>query len=565
MSLQADAFLFEHFYSINFCFLGTKRFHINPAAILFFILPVIYYLLFAGYGFADTDQGFIPGLSYRISLGQVPYLDFDYVRPPLSPILHRLELYLPDAWEMRAMRFSSYLLIWASVLLTLLSFRRHFDLDKMEIPFWTLGSLAFVFSAHNFPAMPWHTVDGIFFASIGIFFFSMPQKGLTLGLFAFFLSAMAKQPFALLFPLACILAFKLHTPKKAILGILASLMLIVLIGIRAEISYPSILQRMLQQITGTTSLADLFASGIKTYFLPLALFVLPSILTFRLTKTRPELRKLLAWAIWIGLALFPIAHAGLSFIVQGFQPMRMGIYHAVLMAAILMTWKLLLARDWQKFSLFLMMVAIAWTSGISWGYAVPVLYAFPGLAALLIFLRQDFDLKLHAWRMQAVLGLAIMGFLGMQMFPYRDAARWDLTENAGQVFDRLEGIWTSKENRQKLEELQQLQQQFEGNFEVLPAMPAAHYLSKTKIPAGSRVDWTHDCESYKPYIGDSAFISFKKNHTPIFVEKERVEEAYSENPRYRSTLLNLVLREGFELKHYETTFYKVYMLRSKSE
>ena len=41
--------------------------------------------IFLGIEFSDT--GFVQGLGYRVFLGQQPYVDFDYVRPPLTPWL----------------------------------------------------------------------------------------------------------------------------------------------------------------------------------------------------------------------------------------------------------------------------------------------------------------------------------------------------------------------------------------------------------------------------------------------------------------------------------------------
>lgn len=66
------------------------RLRIRDGSLLFLLLPLIYFLLFGFDGFADTDQGFVPGLAWRVKLGQWPYRDFVYVRPPLTPVLHAL-------------------------------------------------------------------------------------------------------------------------------------------------------------------------------------------------------------------------------------------------------------------------------------------------------------------------------------------------------------------------------------------------------------------------------------------------------------------------------------------
>ena len=82
---------------------------------LFLALPVLYFILFGRHGLDETDQGFITGLSHRILLGEVPYIDFLYVRPPGSPLLHTLELWvLPDAWEFLGARFMGIFYLWGA-------------------------------------------------------------------------------------------------------------------------------------------------------------------------------------------------------------------------------------------------------------------------------------------------------------------------------------------------------------------------------------------------------------------------------------------------------------------
>ena len=57
-------------------------------------VTILWTLLYARHGFSNWDEGFVSGLSWRVSLGQVPYLDFLYIRPPRSPLLHALPMLL---------------------------------------------------------------------------------------------------------------------------------------------------------------------------------------------------------------------------------------------------------------------------------------------------------------------------------------------------------------------------------------------------------------------------------------------------------------------------------------
>ena len=83
---------------------------------LFFSLPLLYFLVYGFWGFSDTDGCFIPALSYRVINGEIPYKDFFYVRPALSPLLHALELLLlPANLEMIGMRLVAYLMMGGSI------------------------------------------------------------------------------------------------------------------------------------------------------------------------------------------------------------------------------------------------------------------------------------------------------------------------------------------------------------------------------------------------------------------------------------------------------------------
>ena len=46
-------------------------FRLSPGVskLIFWLLPIVYFLIFGPVGFTETDQGFIQGLSYRILEG----------------------------------------------------------------------------------------------------------------------------------------------------------------------------------------------------------------------------------------------------------------------------------------------------------------------------------------------------------------------------------------------------------------------------------------------------------------------------------------------------------------
>ena len=71
---------------------------LNKYNFIFIICIIIAVALTVPFGMHPTDHEFIGSLSYRVSLGQLPYIDFDYVRPPLSIFLHSIPFLLTESY-----------------------------------------------------------------------------------------------------------------------------------------------------------------------------------------------------------------------------------------------------------------------------------------------------------------------------------------------------------------------------------------------------------------------------------------------------------------------------------
>ena len=60
-------------------------------------------MVYAPYGYSGVDEGFITALVWRVLNGELPYVDFIYVRPPGTPLLHAaIQAVLPAAWRCAA-------------------------------------------------------------------------------------------------------------------------------------------------------------------------------------------------------------------------------------------------------------------------------------------------------------------------------------------------------------------------------------------------------------------------------------------------------------------------------
>lgn len=85
-----------------------------------FLMAVLYFLAYGFHGMSDTDQGFISALSYRVVQGEIPYVDFIYIRPPLSLYLHAfIQSFIPASLEILGERFIFYLFMALSVFWTI--------------------------------------------------------------------------------------------------------------------------------------------------------------------------------------------------------------------------------------------------------------------------------------------------------------------------------------------------------------------------------------------------------------------------------------------------------------
>ena len=120
-----------------------------------------------------TDGPFVVGFAHRVLNGEIPHADFISPRPAGSAYLHTIEFLLPVPvmWASRVAMLAQ--LAAVSVLLAML---------VLDRPFLRLGVAgaaaavgATVVNLHTFPAMAWHTVDGMTCAALG---FVLLERGL---------------------------------------------------------------------------------------------------------------------------------------------------------------------------------------------------------------------------------------------------------------------------------------------------------------------------------------------------------------------------------------------------
>ncbi|MCB0533007.1 MAG: hypothetical protein H6574_04715 [Lewinellaceae bacterium] len=510
----------------------------------FFSLLIFYCFFYAPFGINETDGGFLTGLAWQILCGKTLYADVVYVRPPMSVWLRVLELkVLPETWAVLGERWlfygkvATYSWLAAAVLIRERTASR-----------WMLGTLGFVVSAHCYPATSWHTVDGILFSMLGIWFwtnFSNRWTAVLSGV-AIIGALLCKQSF---YPMLAVWLVFTSTdwpkqPQRVMLAVGAMLGAVIAFVLYLKIN--NLLYAYWELTSGVTSGNTAIEYGFSSFFnikpalllasIAMALFVAGSIRLKHNFKL-----GFLTWVVWLLLLIgtyawtiwqrqdftVPFAQTRLLFIVAaGF-----GAYPF---------WK----KQWiaGKLLHYFALLALTWCASISWGYNLPILFATPWLFAVMeisngLFKADYPDRKPSAWlSVFALLALLLVFRLGYS-FVYRDGRRFTLTEHLGEVFPRLNGIFSSPETFARYQNLRTLASRYGTTFKTLPTFPEANYITATYPPLP--LDWVVEREMGE---GKNMVQSVVQEETHIyFVETDQLPRIEQES-EYQ--LAKIILRNG---------------------
>ncbi|MEZ4773130.1 MAG: hypothetical protein R3D00_08100 [Bacteroidia bacterium] len=507
------------------------------------LLPVAAFLAFGLYGFCDTDQGFIQALSWRIVNGEIPYRDFIYVRPPVSIYLHAIPMLIfPSEWVITFERFLFYFFISLSSYWITRSLESYFDFKEIGLSPGTFAFIAFICSVHNFPPMPWHTVDGIFFASLGINRICRGKNTfqLFLGIIFIFLSGLCKQGFYPMIPAGFFLLGFLKG-KKVLLQVsaLTAIFLSVSIGL-ILLAEPGWLLLFWQQTTGATTLEDLLSVGLIRYVKPFLLIVVPLLIVWRAQGLYD--RRYLP-AIIFGLVFFSLL--GLHI----YRTLRFHIYtgpsYGFSQAFFLIAAGVAVKGFWvnrRAFALLIVFLLLSWCTGISWGYANNMLCFTPILFGVIYGLYEEFGFTVPRYFYSIILVVLIWIFAILYQYPYRDAPRDQMNYLLAEVFPHFGWIYTGDDFYLKTSELQQLSQKYGGQFSVLPAYPLANFLTNSQNPLPT--DWAHNNEMNSGRNEQWMEADLGKKADFIFIEKDKMKEARDTGP-FGSSIT------GFVLDHWE--------------
>jgi len=487
--------------------------------VIFYCLPLLYMVLYAPYGFEDSDSGFILGYAWQIING-APYTDLTYVRPPVSIYLHTLSMLFPDSYILIADRCFFYVQVATYSCLTAFLLAEKFKFEHQKPLTYYIASLGFILSVHNFPAMAWHTIDGIFFSVIAVYLLTSHAKKnyiwFVIGIIFMLLGALSKQPFYIV-PLALLLYFLLL--KRYTKAIALTLLSGLILGLSAWFFGTTNIHHFISLSTGQTHINELIWIGIVRYFLniqyTLLIFIPPTAIASLSWSLRGKQGDplplyyfmLIAWLLSACLVTYLLAD---SFVKPVWH------YGDALWTAS-MGWLIATSikqRGMDEKSLsILLMLTIAWAASISWGYAYTVLFTTPMVFIITLMIQPHWQQPSMQWLTTTVLIASIMVFYTGYQHPFRDGKRVSLNYNMEDIFAKLKYIHSNQETYLKYRELKALSLKY-PRFTVLPSITLAHFLTNTPNPIGIDLTWNAETNNQTTLL----LNKLEKQHLFIFVE-----------------------------------------------
>lgn len=531
-------------------------------SLVFISFIFLYFFLYAPIGYDDADNGYTLGLSWRILNGEISYRDFILVRPPLSPFFHALPLYfINDNYQIIFDRFLFYLLIAASSLFATFSISKLFDFKNLNLNPYLLATVGFVFSVHNFPPMAWHTVDGVFFASIGIFilvnYYSLPC--ISFGIIFLFLSALCKQPYYMM-PFAGILYIIIIYKNwvKTIIALITFLFCSVLFFL--VLNKFGILKNFAILTSGSTSLRDLFMIGFVNYFkinilyllIPFALWIVARI--FQNNKYKVYRLSVIPY-FFISISLFlPLSIFLLSVFIKNDPD---NIYFNDIVANMLfcstITYFLLSTTIEKNRITLIFLTILSWCSSISWGHQSPSFFSVPLIFGFLMISIKYFDVKNISRLVTYMLVLGTITYYCAMQKPYGNPVKKNITYSLSDIFPKLNNILVSKETYEKYHEFSILVKKYGINFKTLPGMPLSNYLTNTKSPIN--IDWVFNAETGT--YNNQIISILQQKKTIIFLEKKPLFISVTNSTDKYNSLVTYYIKTNWK-KIDSTNYFDIY-------
>lgn len=333
------------------------------------ILSIIYLAFICIYSINQFDLGYQLSMIERIKAGQKIYKDFDYIRPFFSIIF----------WDNLLKMFPktfNYLILVSRIIVILESFMicciiQKLIFEKVRIQVSVFLLICFL---HTFPIMPWHTIDGILFSVLSLFF--LKKRWYLSSLLFLVLASLVKQSFFIFsFVIGLIILVNVYKnrqwDKKDFYVFVPAAIFLVF-----SLFHYGILENFgdfFNQVFKSSASANFYQSSIAIYLSDKTLknfaFIIGLIVLY-FSKINRSTVELLLLMLFPAVIIYPLFNQGTF----------LGI-HSLFLILLVLFWKY---EPENKFIFFLLF--LAWSSSISWGYNTPIFF-------ILIFLYKFIEKK----------------------------------------------------------------------------------------------------------------------------------------------------------------------------
>lgn len=506
------------------------------------LLPFIFLLLFGRFGLEDSDSGFIVGMGWRIINGELPYKDFYYVRPALSPLISALWLsIIPDYGEVISMRLINYIQLMLQVILTIKILEKFYDFKSLNLNPYLFTILSFLITSIGTLYFQWHTTDGIFLAVVGFFLIThFSNKGFLVfilaGLF-FTASALTKQNFLIVVILGLIFVLLQYGLLKALqlgAGIILGILSFYLYLLELDILAPYLLQNK-----GATTLKDLVVAGFVMYFnfgsvKALSALFLTSLTAFLFIKF--VLKKNTLESIIISLIFSIISINSLAYLyLNGSKLIWFDRFIPVVIVSTFLYLFIKRKENIKNHYILIALLGIAWGSSISWGGMSPIMYFTPIFFGVYYLLHKNQLLSSKKVNIFLIILITFYSFISNTK-PYRDDFVWTKHYDGDKISDKLAFVEVDDIEMRKHLELKKIFQKYEKTT-VLPSMPGAYYLHNRKNYFA--IDWAMDVEA--AYDRKGLIDELENCCNYYIVEKKAFGQPIGTQGKFYSSITDYVL------------------------
>ena len=544
---------------------GIKPNHRNVLASVAFLLvvPTLAHLLLSWRGFAPVDDGFTLAYSRRILEGQVPHRDFIIIRPFLSPLIHTPFVLFGGEYTYWVSRFFVWFqfacISWAWVCLVNRAFGNPFD-NATKL-FVALAS--FAASVHYFVLTAWHTVDGLFLASIGVWVLLTQQhKGARILGYLLIASAyLCKQSFLFVAPLTILLLDDWREKKYWLTITLPA------VGYCAYLVATGSLSEAVLQMASQTGF---ISTGVLSYlnFGTLLGVLAGYCSTFLLSASSVPVLRTERSPRYVGAALLTAMPA--FFIAVGLYRGSLGIISfgifGMVVGAVLHRVSAGTARDGDKAPVALIALLLAWSASLSVGYNFPALLLGPLFTILATFVysvRGSLDPRFLRATL-IVAGVAILlGFgVARPYYIYREQPSSELTRSLDGVLPGGRLIYTNSNTYDFLVDLNEATDEASSRdrtYAIVPDVPGYWVQSKQTNPLP--IDWPQPVELGSQHLVDHVTSDLEAERGEVVVIVQKVHAFYLADgfvplDEDQYAVVGYV-RENFE-KIDETEFFELY-------